>query len=117
MQAYAPQPKPTDEESSTTTTKTSANDESLMTVTYENCLFDSNQQGPPDKGGFPLYAVVSIMTPYSPTYFYDCTFRNNVYKDGYAIQSHGSPVTMENCNFENNVFKSIEPVIMLEDVA
>ena len=86
-----------------------------MTVTYVDCLFDSNHQGPADKGGFPLFTVVNIMTPYSPTYFYGCTFRNNIYKDGYAVQSHGSPVTMENCNFENNIFKAIEPVFLVDN--
>ena len=67
-----------------------------MKVTYDGCVFDGNQQGPTNKSGIPLYGVVSILTPYSPTVFQNCIFRNNDYQadeNGYAILSEGSTVT------------------------
>ena len=76
-----------------------------MKVTYDGCVFDGNQQGPTNKSGIPLYGVVSILTPYSPTVFQNCIFRNNDYQadeNGYAILSEGSTVTLKNTHMDDN---------------
>ena len=88
----------------------------LMDVYYQNCRFESNRQGSPNAAGVVLFGVASIVTPFCPTTFVNCTFENNTFNGtdgsvtGYAIYSAGSPLTLENNCFIDNDFIGVGPV-------
>ena len=87
-----------------------------MEVTFVDCLFVDNAQGPTTSGGIPLFGVVSILTPFNPTLLQNTRFVGNRYdgfdgnQNGYAVQSIGSPLEVHDCCFEDNSFIGFGPV-------
>ena len=87
-----------------------------MEVTFQDCLFLENIQGPTDVAGIPLFGIVSIISPFSPTVFRNSRFERNRYdgsggsQNGFAIQSTGSPLEVHDCCFEDNSFIGFGPI-------
>ena len=88
----------------------------LMDVTFENCLFINNKQGPVATSGVPLLGVMNIIAPFNPTTVVNCTFEGNTFdgsdgsQNGYAIQTLASELTVERTCLIENSFIGFGPV-------
>jgi len=88
----------------------------LMDVTFENCKFINNKQGPRAQGGIPLLGVINIITRFNPTTVRNCTFKGNVFdgsdgsQNGFAIQSLGADLTVERVCLIDNSFIGFGPI-------
>ena len=79
-----------------------------MNVTYRNCLFENNRQGPLGESGLPQFGVILMLDPANPTVVENSVFTNNSFDGstgtnaGYLIRSPGAYLDIKNtCAFDN----------------
>lgn len=87
-----------------------------MEITFENCLFHGNRQGPIPESGVPIEGVIALLTSRNPTNVINCTFEENVFdgsdgrQNGYAILSLGSPLEIRDICLIDNSFIGYGPI-------